>query len=50
MNSKSTTLPRNDEREIFSPVNPLGPTTGKVKSGAPEVGVVSVVVVEGGGG
>lgn len=45
MNSNNTTFPLNDERETFCPVNPLGPTTGKVKSGAREVAVVVVGVV-----
>jgi hypothetical protein len=33
MNSKSTTLPRYDDKVILCPVKPLGPTTGNVKSG-----------------
>lgn len=37
MNSKSTTFPRKDEREIFCPVNPFAFTTGRVKSGASPV-------------
>jgi hypothetical protein len=34
MNSKNTTFPRKDDKEIFCPVNPLEFTTGRVKSGA----------------
>jgi len=34
MNSSSSTFPLYDDKETFSPVRPLGPTTGKVKSGA----------------
>lgn len=47
MNSTRTTLPRNEEREIDWPVKPLGPTTGRVKSGAPpdwDVAAVELVV------
>ncbi len=34
MNSKNTTFPRNEDNETDPPVEPLGPTTGNVKSGA----------------
>ena len=37
MNSKSTTFPRKEDREIFCPVNPFAFTTGRVKSGASPV-------------
>jgi hypothetical protein len=39
MNSSRITLPCNDDNVIFSPVNPLGPMTGNVKSGAPPLRV-----------
>ena len=52
MNSKNTTFPLNWDKEIFSPVKPFGPTTGNVKSGAPDapvvvIGVFVVVVLDG---
>jgi len=54
MSSNTTTFPRKEESEILSPVSPLGPTTGNVKSGARfTIGVVVcppvvVVVIVGG--